>query len=61
MSLQLSAEPLQFAASQHCTAVLALQLVLLLHHLEKLLLVNFHLLLITAMLLQLQKHTHSAP
>lgn len=62
MPLQLSAEPLQFTASQHGPAVLALQLVLLLHHLEQLLLQNLQLLLIAPMLLQLQgKHTHTSP
>lgn len=55
MPLQLSAESLQFAASQHGPAVLALQLVLLLHHLEQLLLQNLQLLLIAPVLLQLQR------
>lgn len=59
VSLQLSAESLQFAASQYGPAVLALQLVLLLHHLEELLLQNLHLFLITTMLLQLQEHGKS--
>lgn len=53
--LQLSAEPLQFAAGQHGPAVLALQLVLLLHHLEELPLQNLQLLLVASVLLQLQK------
>lgn len=60
MPLQLSAEPLQFTASQHGPAVLALQLILLLHHLEQLLLQNLELLLIAAMLLQLQKDTEKS-
>lgn len=55
--LQLSAQSLQFTASQHSPAVLTLQLVLLLHDLEQLLLQNLQLFLITAMLLQLHKHT----
>lgn len=55
MPLQLSAEPLQFAAGQHGPAVLALQLVLLLHHLEQLLLQDLQLLLVAPVLLQLQK------
>lgn len=55
MPLQLSAEPLQFVAGQHSPAVLALQLVLLLHHLEQLLLQNLQLLLVAPVLLQLQK------
>lgn len=55
MPLQLSAEPLQFAAGQHGPAVLALQLVLLLHHLEQLPLQKLQLLLVTPVLLQLQK------
>lgn len=53
--LQLSAEPLQLAARQHGPAVLALQLVLLLHHLEQLLLQHLQLLLVAPVLLQLQK------
>lgn len=52
--LQLSAEPLQLAASQHGPAVLALQLVLLLHHLQQLLLQHLQLLLVTPVLFQLQ-------
>lgn len=55
MPLQLSAEPLQFAACQHGPAVLALQLVLLLHRLEQLLLQNLQLLLVAPVLLQLHK------
>lgn len=54
MPLQLSTEALQLAAGQHGSAVLALQLVLLLHHLEQLLLQHLQLLLITPVLLQLQ-------
>lgn len=53
--LQLSTQPLQFAAGQHGPAVLALQLILLLHHLKQLLLQNLQLLLVAPMLLQLQK------
>lgn len=52
--LQLSAEPLQLTASQHGPAVLALQLVLLLHHLQQLLLQHLQLLLVTPVLFQLQ-------
>ncbi|TNN78224.1 hypothetical protein EYF80_011464 [Liparis tanakae] len=54
---RLSAEPLQFTASQHGAAVLALQLVLLLHGLEQLLLQDFELLLVAPVLLQLGGET----
>lgn len=59
VSLQLSTQPLQFAAGQHGPAVLALQLILLLHHLEKLLLQDLQLLLVAPVLLQLPKHDTS--
>ena len=63
MPLQLSAEPLQLAAGQHCPAVFALQLVLLLQDLQQLLLQDLLLLLVAAVLLQLSpwRRTRETP
>jgi len=58
VSLQLSAEALQFAASQDRLAVLVPQVVFLLDHLVLLLLQHAHLLLGVAVLFQLS-HTHT--
>lgn len=58
VSLQLPAQTLQLAASQHGLAVLVPQVVFLLDHLVLLLLQHSHLLLGVTVLLQLP-HTHT--
>lgn len=58
VSLQLPTQGLQLAAGQNSPAVFTLELVLLFHHLEKLLLQNLQLLLVNPVLLQLPTHTH---
>lgn len=53
VSLQLPAQSLQLAAGEDGPAVLALELVLLFHHLQQFLLQHLQLLLVTTVLFQL--------